>query len=151
MEKDFTKWALFQHAPTPMCLTDTEGNFIYTNTEWQKLTGYNEAELKTMGFRDITPASDLIGDLADIKEVLASGERTSVSFIKKYIRKDGVIVEFVLVANTVMEDGEIVRFVGFALPPTAINNNLFRANLKISIGLAIAMLIDITLHILLLL
>lgn len=109
-------WALFEKSPVPICETDLNGNFLKVNQKWCELTGYSASELKTMDFQQITVAEDLITDLSMMKKAIEDNERGSYPFTKSYVKKDGSIVTFKLTANTIIENGNIVGFIGWAMP-----------------------------------
>jgi PAS domain S-box-containing protein len=111
-------WALFRHAPIPIALVDTDGKFIDVNEKWCHLTGYSKTELLAKSFMEITNPSDIMGDTLDVQSILKEHTQNSGQYIKSYIKKDGTLVQFELIYNTINDPttGSIVGFVSWALP-----------------------------------
>jgi len=82
-------------APIGMALVAPEGRFIRVNRALSEIVGYSAAELTGMTFQIITHPDDLDADLA-LVERLARGEIPRYHFEKRYVRKDGTIVDAML-------------------------------------------------------
>ncbi len=81
----------FDYAASGACLVGIDGKFIRINNAFEKMIGYNEAELKNYTLSDITYPDDLSIGLTQLIKML-SGEIENASFEKRYLRKDEQIV-----------------------------------------------------------
>jgi PAS domain S-box-containing protein len=81
-----------------MALVALDGRFVRVNRALCELTGYSSDELTRMTFQDITHPEDLDTDVMLARQ-LARGEIPRCRFDKRYIRKDGSIVDVVLNAS----------------------------------------------------
>jgi len=82
-------------APIGMALVALDGTFIRVNRVLCEITGYPAEELTKLTFHDITHADDLGADVA-LSDQLARGEIPRYQLEKRYIRKDGSLVDIVL-------------------------------------------------------
>ncbi|MEI6632055.1 MAG: PAS domain S-box protein, partial [bacterium] len=91
---------LYENGPFGMVLADKEFRFIKTNSEFCKIMGFNEAELKQFTFKDISHPDDLKNDLPFIQKLIQK-EITVYKTEKRYIRKDGQVIwgSLTLIAN----------------------------------------------------
>jgi two-component system, sporulation sensor kinase A len=81
-------YASFNYAAVGMALVDTQGNFFMVNPSLARITGYSEAELLKMNFRDITHPEDLASDV-HLSEQLINKEIAYFEMEKRYIHKAG--------------------------------------------------------------
>ena len=88
-------------APIGMALVALDGRFVRVNRVLCEITGYTVDELTKLKFQDITHAEDLDTDVA-LSEKLARGEIPRYQLEKRYVRKNGSIVD-------VMLSGSILR------------------------------------------
>jgi PAS domain S-box-containing protein len=88
-------------APIGMALVALDGTFARVNRVLCEITGYAAEELTTLKFQDITHVDDLDTDVA-LSDQLARGEIQRYQLEKRYIRKDGSLVD-------VMLSGSILR------------------------------------------
>lgn len=79
---------IFQQAPTGNAIVDLDGRFLVVNSRLAQITGYADAQLIGMNFRDLTPHEDLVPDLQKVEALLA-GQIPSYVLEKRYLRKDG--------------------------------------------------------------
>jgi PAS domain S-box-containing protein len=79
-------------APIGMALVALDGRFVRVNRALCEIIGYSSAELTGLTFQAITHPDDLDADLA-LKGQLARGEIPRYQLGKRYIRKDGTIVD----------------------------------------------------------
>ena len=91
-------------APIGMALLSLEGRFLRVNRAFCAVVGYEAAELTNLTFRDITHREDLDTDLA-LSEQLLRGEIPRCQFEKRYIRKDGTVVEIMLSLSILRDPG----------------------------------------------
>ncbi len=82
-------------APIGMALEALDGRLVRVNRTLCEIVGYSSAELTGLTFQAITHPDDLDADLA-LKGQLARGEIPRYQLGKRYIRKDGVIVDIQL-------------------------------------------------------
>jgi len=99
-ESEFRFSKLYENGPFGMVLADKEFRFIKTNSEFCKIMGFNEAELKQFTFKDISHPDDLKNDLPFIQKLIEK-EITVYKTEKRYIRKDGQVIwgSLTLIAN----------------------------------------------------
>ena len=82
-------------APIGMALVALDGRFVRVNRALCEIVGYSPGELTGLTFQAITHPDDLDADLA-LKGQLARGEIPRYQLDKRYIRKDGTIVDILL-------------------------------------------------------
>ena len=85
-------------APIGMALVALDGRFVRVNRALCEIVGYSSAELTGLTFQAITHPDDLDADLA-LAGQLARGEIPRYQLDKRYIRKDGTIVDIQLSAS----------------------------------------------------
>ncbi len=79
---------IFEQAAAGVCSVDTTGRILRTNPVFCQLTGYTEEELRGRSIPDITHPEDYPRENEGIQSLL-SGQRTTFSGEKRYLRKDG--------------------------------------------------------------
>jgi PAS domain S-box-containing protein len=82
-------------APIGMALVSLDGRFVRVNRVLCEIVGYSAAELTSLTFQAITHPDDLETNVA-LADRLAQGEIPRCQFEKRYIRKDGAVVETML-------------------------------------------------------
>ncbi len=89
----------FENAVIGKTIINAEGKFLKVNKSFCKMIGYSEEELYKMSFPGITHPHDIERSWEHGNKLI-SGEVTSDSFEKRYIRKDGssicVIMSFIV-------------------------------------------------------
>ena len=85
-------------APIGMALVSLDGRVIRVNRALCEIVGYSPEELTKLTFRDITHPDDLAADVA-LAATLARGEIPRYQLGKRYVRKDGSIVDSMLSAS----------------------------------------------------
>jgi PAS domain S-box-containing protein len=85
-------------APIGMALVALDGRFVRVNRALSEIIGYSAAELQGLTFQAITHPDDLDADLALFGQ-LAHGDIPRYQLGKRYIRKDGTIVDVLLSAS----------------------------------------------------
>ena len=85
-------------APIGMALVALDGRFVRVNRALCEIVGYSSDELTGLTFQAITHPDDLDADLA-LAGQLARGEIPRYQLDKRYIRKDGTIVDIQLDAR----------------------------------------------------
>ena len=98
-------------APIGMALVALDGRFIRVNHALCEIVGYSAKELTGLAFQDITHADDLNADLA-LAAQLHRGEIPRYQLEKRYVRKDGSIVQ-VMLSRSIVRDraGEPVCYI----------------------------------------
>ena len=85
-------------APIGMALVALDGRFVRVNRVLCEILGYSPAELTSLTFQAITHPHDLDTDVA-LAGRLARGEIPRYQLEKRYIRKDGAIVDIMISAS----------------------------------------------------
>lgn len=101
----------FQYSPIGMCLVTLDGKFQFINESLAALLGYTPEELIGRHFNDFTdPIDREVG--SDMINRLLAGEVPSVSFEKRYERKNGEQV-WAHVTSTLLHDptGQPLHFI----------------------------------------
>jgi PAS domain S-box-containing protein len=99
---------IFTNSPLGMTLVTPDFRFFSVNPAWESMTGYTEAELLTMSFKDITHPDHLAGDLKPIQE-LVEGRIPFYSTEKRYIRKDRSVLWGLLRVTTILDQQGSLR------------------------------------------
>lgn len=92
----------FDYAAIGMALVSPEGRWLRVNRSLCEIVGYNEEELLSSNFQDITHQEDLGNDLAHVYRMLA-GELLTCQVEKRYVHKDGHEV-WALTSNSLVRD-----------------------------------------------
>ncbi|WP_341679393.1 PAS domain S-box protein [Niveibacterium sp. SC-1] len=95
--------AIYERAPMALAIVNTRGRFLQANASFCSLVGRSEAELQSMGFRDITPAGHAALDEAMMVKLVEEGR--CGPFDKSYVHADGHVVP-VRVTGVQVELGE---------------------------------------------
>ncbi|MDK9726253.1 MAG: PAS domain S-box protein [Sterolibacteriaceae bacterium MAG5] len=85
----------FEHALIAMAITSPEKGWVVANEALCKLLGYSLEELRATTWNQLTHPDDLAADLAHFERMLA-GEIDGYSLEKRFIRKDGGVVDTIL-------------------------------------------------------
>ncbi|MBZ5622962.1 MAG: PAS domain S-box protein [Acidobacteriia bacterium] len=106
--------ATFDQAAVGMNHVSLDGRIIRVNGRYCEMTGYSEEELLGLSASDITHPDDVARG-QELVPRLVSGEATSCSMEKRYIRKDGSVVWVQLTASLLRDSrGEPVHIIGVA-------------------------------------
>jgi PAS domain S-box-containing protein len=98
-------------APIGMAIVGLEGRFVRVNRALCEIVGYTADELTGLTFQAITHPEDLDTDLA-LAARLTRGEIPRYQLGKRYIRKDGTIVDVMLSGSVVRgRDGAPLHYV----------------------------------------
>jgi len=98
-------------APIGMALVGLDGRFLRVNRVLCEIVGYTPEELTGLTFQAITHPDDLDADLA-LAAQLTRGEIPRYQLPKRYIRKDGTVVDILLSGSAVHgRDGAPIHFV----------------------------------------
>ena len=86
---------VFDEAPIGVALVGLDGRFLRVNNALCEIVGYPREELTRLTFQEITHPEDVDTDLA-LAQQLARGEIPRYQLAKRYIRKDGALVDILL-------------------------------------------------------
>ena len=78
----------FEQIAVGILHTSLDGRFLRFNPHFAKIIGYPPEEIHGLTFKEIT-APDSLAVSLDVQQKLVSGELSSASWEKRYIRKDG--------------------------------------------------------------
>ena len=84
--------ATFENAAVGVAHVAPDGRWLRVNDTLCAILGYERTELARRCFQDVTHPDDLAGDLVLVERLLA-GEIPSYRLEKRYIRKDGSVVD----------------------------------------------------------
>lgn len=112
----------FENAAIGMALLDTDGKWLKINKTLQEIVGYTEEELQNITFREITYPDDLNIDESLYLDLL-HGKINHYQLGKRYIHKNGSIINIILAASVVKDsDGNILYFICQIIDITALKN-----------------------------
>ncbi|WP_162416096.1 PAS domain S-box protein [Cyclobacterium roseum] len=100
----------FDYASIGMALVSTEGKCLKVNKSLCDLLGYEEGELLSKTFQDITHPDDLEKDLMYVQQMLR-GEIETYQMEKRYFTKSGELVWVLLSVSLVWENREPKHFI----------------------------------------
>jgi PAS domain S-box-containing protein len=87
--------AIFDQAPVSLVIEDSETRFLRVNSALCDLLGYSADELLQMRFSDVTHPDDVRAGSTGI-ESLVTGRIPRFTLSKRYVRKDGSVVDGLL-------------------------------------------------------
>ena len=103
---------LFDQAPGGVVLSDLQFHFIEVNRAFCQMTGYARDELLGLSIPEITHPDDRAKSV-ESRQRVARGEDESVLLEKRYIRKDGTVLEVMVSIGLIQnEQGAPQYFVG---------------------------------------
>lgn len=107
--------SLIELSPVGIATTNPDGTIALANDAFLSMLGYTRDEIRLANWREHTPPEYLVQDLEHIEQ-LRRGE-TTVPFEKQYVRRDGTVVDALVIAQFLPGQGE--RMVAFAVDITA--------------------------------
>lgn len=108
-EKRFRSY--FELPLVGIAILSPDYHWIMANQKLCQMLGYNMDELKALRWTDLTPKEDLERELSEYQKLLA-GEKESHTLEKRYVRRDGRIINVELSTIPVRrEDGGVEYFV----------------------------------------
>jgi PAS domain S-box-containing protein len=103
--------AIVINSPIGIATSDSSSKFRSANEAFCRIVGYSEAELQERSFRDITYPDDVEVSNAKMKE-LNCGNIPYFSQEKRYVRKDGGIIDGKITVSAIRNDeGKPVLYV----------------------------------------
>lgn len=104
--------AIFDAAPVGIVECDASGRYIRVNERFCEITGYSDAELSAMTFRDVTHADDLDAEHGALRRLVA-GDVERFTMEKRYVSKDGQSRPVRLTVSAVKRpEGGVESFIG---------------------------------------
>ena len=95
--------ALVENAKVGVARNSLESAFLYVNPGFCEIVGYSAEELLRMTWQQLTHPEDLEMDMSNVRR-LVTGEVSSYSVEKRYVRKDGNFVWVRLFGSIVKDD-----------------------------------------------
>ncbi|TAN41463.1 MAG: PAS domain S-box protein [Nitrospirae bacterium] len=95
--------AVFDNAPVGITIINTDRRFIEANTAFQKMTGYDIAELSELSVSDISHPDDDRLNMLYYEELMA-GRLPHFSMEKRFIRKNGAVLLTNIVITTIRDN-----------------------------------------------
>jgi PAS domain S-box-containing protein len=103
--------AIVANSPIGIATSGANKHFINANEAFCKIMGYTEDELLKLTFKEITHREDLEESVAKMHE-LENGKISSFTLEKRYIRKDGTVIDGKIMVSAVRnQNGEPNIFV----------------------------------------
>ena len=98
-----------------MTITSPANGCVEVNDELCRILGYDRSELLQKTWAEMTHPDDLAGDVGQFNRVMA-GEMDGYSMDKRWIRKDGRVIDSIMAAQCLRRaDGSVDYFVGLVL------------------------------------
>ena len=98
----------FEQSPIGMVLTNVDGTFNRPNLAFASLLGYGSPdELTGVSFASVTHPDDARGNVAAAREMAAPDSTYQTE--KRYIRRDGRVVDVLLASTTICDVGGVPR------------------------------------------
>jgi len=102
--------AIILHAPIGIAWSDSNKFFLSANASFCRILGYSEHELQKLTFKDITHPEDINDSISKMEE-LVSGHIPFFSQEKRYIRKDGTIIDGKVTVSAICNKDEPTVFI----------------------------------------
>jgi PAS domain S-box-containing protein len=94
----------FESTGVGASMASLKGQFIKVNNALCEMLGYSEEELLAKTFSDVTHPDDVQIGLDTVKKMV-SGEMTHTVFEKRYVKKDGQLIN-VVISPTIIRDSD---------------------------------------------
>ena len=103
--------AIIANSPIGIATSGADKQFLSANEAFCKILGYTENELRKLTFKDITHPADFKESALKMEE-LENGKISSFTLEKRYIKKDGSVVDGkVMVSEVPNQNGKPALFV----------------------------------------
>lgn len=99
-------------APYAIAAVSLDGKFLFVNHHFSVLTGYSGVELKSLTWMDITHHEDIGADLLEVAKIV-NGTTPYYTMTKRYIKKNGDVIDIELTVYRYPPDGEILMFIAY--------------------------------------
>jgi PAS domain S-box-containing protein len=100
--------AIVENSPIGIATANTDKHFLSANEAFCKIIGYSEEELLKLTFKDITYPADLKDSFIKMGE-LENNIVSSFSLEKRYVKKDGVVVNGRIMVSALRNQNGIPR------------------------------------------
>lgn len=111
---------IFEFAPISMAITAPDGSFVRVNRAFETLLGYSQDDLEDLSVSKITFPDDLPKN-SGWGQKLTSGEMASYQFEKRYIHKNGSIIDALLKVSLLpTQEGQPVQYIAQIIDLTAL-------------------------------
>ena len=111
-ESEQSMGAILKAAPIGITICQPDGRFVMVSDDFQKVMGYDEKELQSLRFVDITHPEDRPDTEAAAARVVA-GEMDHYELDKRYVKKDGNVLWGRLRAAAVRDsEGTLRQWIG---------------------------------------
>jgi PAS domain S-box-containing protein len=107
-ESDESFWLTIDDAPTGMALLSLDGRLVRVNRAFCEVIGHEPAGLANLTLQDITHPEDRNSDLA-LAAQLVRGEIPTYQLEKRYLRRDGAVVDVMLSVSIVRDSAGTPR------------------------------------------
>ncbi len=104
---------IIENSPLGICISDMEGNFTLSNPAYEKMLGYTKDEMEKLSFFDITHPDYHTENRSKFQN-MTTGNKDGFEIEKKYIKKDGTIIDVLVHAGAIHDDKGEATF-GLAL------------------------------------
>ncbi len=103
--------AIVASSPIGIATSDSTYHFVSANEAFCNILGYSEEELRKLTFKDVSHPSEISIAVKNLRE-LESGEISSFTQVKRYIKKDGAIIVGRVIISTIRSaKGKPVLFI----------------------------------------
>ena len=111
LESEKKARTIVANAPIGIATSDVNKHFLSANEAFCRIIGYSEDELRKLTFKDITYREDFEESAIKIAE-LENGSVPSFTLEKRYVKKDGAMIDGKIVVSTVRdENGKLILFI----------------------------------------
>jgi len=117
-------------SPIGICTVNLFGNFVITNTVYERMVGYTSEELSKLTFYDITHPDDHLKN-KQLFEAMCSLKNNGFTIEKRYIRKDGEIIDVSVNIVGVFDEDGCIKF-GTAFVEDITEKKIAEKKLKIA-------------------
>lgn len=112
----------FEYSSIGMALASPTYEWVKLNNRFCSILGYTEEELRVLNFKEFTHPDDIELDLKHLSE-LKAGKTTNFQMEKRYIHKNGSIVNIILAVSQVKDrNGVILYFIVQVVDITPLKN-----------------------------
>ena len=96
-------------SPVGICTVDPLGNYITTNLAYERMLGYSKEELRELSFFEVTHPEDRPANKKLFQDMMSV--KTAGFFVeKRYVRKDGTMIEVAVHASGILNVEGNTRF-----------------------------------------
>ena len=103
--------AIFNNSPEAIVSTDSEGNIIKVNTQFESMFGYKSEELLGKNLDNILAPKDLQQEALNLTKIVVV-DKKRISFETKRRCKNGQLIDTVIVGNPVITRDEVDFTIG---------------------------------------